>query len=84
MKKIVTVFCMCLLALGVTFSQAHALGKGQRIENRMDRKSDRIDRGLDAKGDRIDARLDRRADRAEAIGTERGQKLPTIQKEALF
>lgn len=56
-----------LLAAG----NALAADRGDRVEQRFDRRGDRIDNRLDRKGDRIDERLDRRAEIAENHGHER-------------
>jgi hypothetical protein len=42
--------------------------RGDRVDRRLDRRGDRVDRHLDRRGDRVDGRLDRRAERAEEAG----------------
>ena len=50
------------LALGALLAagQAFANDRGDRIENRLDRKGDHADNRLDRRGERFDRRWDRR------------------------
>ena len=56
------------VALLCAAGTASAADRGDRVEQRLDRRGDRIDNRLDRRGDRIDERLDRRAERAEDQG----------------
>jgi hypothetical protein len=65
---------LTVLLLAATGTAA-AGDRGDRIDQRLDRKGERIEHRLDARGDRIDARLDRKGEHAEARWDRRGDRI---------